>query len=132
MGRMKRSRIRAAAAAAAVTVAVCGCTLLPAPRPTAGPPPTTTAVPTATVDPGTLPSSFGRGTYDVGTDIAPGVYVADPSTTCYWSRSVPDAQERAHDIVEDVFDHPGDGGHRVTLAVGDRFSTSRCGTWEAE
>lgn len=124
---MNRISVRAVVTATAVAVTACGCAALPTPRPTPDRPPTTTAA--ATVDPATLPTSFGRGGHDVGVDIAPGTYVADPSSNCYWSRSVPDAQGRGHDVVEDVFDHPGDGEHRVTLAAGERFSSSRCGTW---
>ena len=129
---MHRTGWRTAAVVTAVVVSVGGCAYLPTPRPTPDRPSTTTAAAETTVDPGTLPTSFGRGSYVVGVDIAPGTYVAGPGSTCYWSRSVPDAQGRGATIVEDVFDRPDDGGHRVVLAVGERFTTSRCGTWETE
>ncbi|WP_300015080.1 hypothetical protein [Pseudonocardia sp.] len=133
---MSRAGLRAVVVGAALAVLACGCGNLPTPRPSAGPPATATtttaAAATPTVDPDGFPTSFGRGIYDVGVDIAPGTYRTGPSSSCYWSRSVPGPEGRGREIVEDVFDRPEGGVHRVTLAEGERFNTSRCGIWDAE
>lgn len=85
------------------------------PEPPAAPPP-------APVGPAT---SFGTGTHVVGTDIVPGTYKANPSSTCYWARLSSTADEG--DIIAN---HYADGPTTVTIKKGDAaFVSQRCGQW---
>lgn len=67
------------------------------------------------------------GTWTVGRDIEPGVYrSAEPvGSRCYWG--IYRSGTNGSDILEN--DIPGGGHPVVTLAEGQDFNSSRCGTW---
>jgi len=70
-------------------------------------------------------TSFGDGTYVVGTDIEPGTYKATPSGQCYWARLSSTADES--DIIAN---HLASGPTTVTISNTDAaFLTNRCGAW---
>ena len=75
-------------------------------------------------------NTVGDGTWVVGTDIAPGSYrTAKPvGSSCYWG--VYRSGSNGSDILEN--DLPGGGQPVVTLAEGQDFKSSRCGTWEKQ
>ena len=75
-------------------------------------------------------NTVGEGTWVVGTDLAPGTYrTAKPvGANCYWG--VYRSGSNGSDILEN--DIPGGGHPVVTLAEGQDFKSSRCGTWEKQ
>ncbi|MET4061750.1 hypothetical protein ABIB35_003327 [Arthrobacter sp. UYP6] len=75
-------------------------------------------------------NTVGDGTWVVGTDIAPGNYrTAQPvGSSCYWG--IHRSGSNGSDIVDN--DLPGGGHPVVTLAEGQDFKSSRCGTWEKQ
>lgn len=75
-------------------------------------------------------NTVGDGTWVVGTDIAPGNYrTAQPvGSSCYWG--VYRSGSNGSDILDN--DLPGGGHPVVTLAEGQDFKSSRCGTWEKQ
>ncbi len=67
---------------------------------------------------------FGAGTYRVGKDIKPGIYVARDVDGCYWER-----QSRNGDIIDNSFIN---GAKRVQVTIRSSdygFHTTGCGTW---
>lgn len=107
-------------------------TVRPAPT-TAAAVPKTTLAPTTTLPPTTVPTTvpgpkttFGSGTYRVGTDIAPGTYIASGAqSSCYWER-LSGFGGGMGEIVANNFGDPG----IVTIDASDAgFKTSGCGTW---
>lgn len=88
-------------------------TLEPTPEPT--PPPT----PSGPV------TSFGDGTFVVGTDIVAGTYKAVPSGECYWARIHGTSDES--DIIAN---HLASGPTTVTISSSDgEFVSRSCGQW---
>lgn len=89
------------------------------------PPPTTTAAPT-TEAPAGPQTTFGPGTWKVGTDIAPGTYKAT-GELCYWAR-LSGFSGQLEDIIANG---NGTGGQIVvTIAESDvAFTSERCGQW---
>lgn len=89
--------------------------------------PSTAAAPTSTQPPPPSVPTIREGNWTVGTDFPPGTYrtTADVSAQCYWSITASGTNGR--DIIAN--DIPGGGRPTVTLAVGQDFHTSRCGTW---
>lgn len=75
-------------------------------------------------------NTIGEGTWTVGTDIAPGTYRAtEPvGSTCYWG--IYATGSNGDDIIAN--DLPGGGRPSVTLATGQDFNTTRCGSWEKQ
>lgn len=75
----------------------------------------------------TRATTFGDGTYLVGTDIAPGTYRADNSSgSCYWER-LSGVSGEFDDIIAN--DNPN-GQTIVEIADSDfAFTAARCGTW---
>lgn len=75
-------------------------------------------------------NTVGDGTWVVGSDIAPGSYrTAQPvGSSCYWG--VYRSGSNGSDILDN--DLPGGGHPVVTLAEGQDFKSSRCGTWEKQ
>lgn len=91
-----------------------------APTTKAPPPPTTAAGPKTT---------FGNGQYRVGTDIAPGTYVAPGGRACYWERQSTFGGSGVRDIIAN--DLSSGGQVLVTIEESDKgFKTSGCGTWQ--
>lgn len=73
-------------------------------------------------------TSFGDGTYEVGTEIAPGQYRSEGGDLCYWARLKSFSGELDDIIANDL---GGSGTLRVTIRESDvGFETARCGTWE--
>ena len=71
-------------------------------------------------------SSFGDGTYIVGTDLAAGTYKSAASSGCYWER-LKGFGGTANEIIAN---DNTDAGAIVTIAKSDKgFSSSSCGTW---
>jgi hypothetical protein len=84
--------------------------------------PITQAAPPKPADPVT---SFGDGTFVVGTDIVAGTYKADPSGECYWARLHGTSDES--DIIAN---HLASGPATVTIGASDgAFVSQRCGQW---
>lgn len=76
-------------------------------------------------------TSFGPGTYVVGTDIVAGTYKASggPAATdgCYWAR-LKDTTGNAGTIIANGYTH---GPVTVTISRGDgAFETSSCSMWK--
>lgn len=89
-------------------------------------PPTTSPPTTVAAGPKT---TFGNGQYRVGTDIAPGTYVAPGGTTCYWERQSTFGGSGVESIIAN--DLSQGGQVVVTIAASDKgFKTSGCGTWK--
>lgn len=90
---------------------------------TATPSPTTTTAPPSQAGPKT---TFGPGTWKVGTDIAPGTYKAS-GDLCYWAR-LSGFSGQLDDIIANG---NGTGGQIiVTISEDDvAFESNRCGTW---
>ncbi len=84
--------------------------------------PITHAAPSKPVGPVT---SFGDGTFVVGTDIVAGTYKATPSGECYWARLHGTSDES--DIIAN---HLAAGPAIVTISASDgAFVSQRCGQW---
>lgn len=82
--------------------------------------------PTPPPSPPSGPTTPGSGTFAVGTDIAPGTYVAVGTDGCYWARLSGFSGDFDDIIANDI----GDGQRVVTIAAGDvGFESNRCGTW---
>jgi len=83
---------------------------------------------TLTVRP--TPPHFGNGTFDVGSDIAPGTYRTRTNTTgCYWERRA----GSSGDLSEIVENDSTNVSAIVTIARTDRaFKSERCGPWTAD
>ena len=103
---------------------------------------TTTSAPGTTTTTTTLAAgprtTFGAGTWRVGTDIAPGRYYADPPTTgCYWARlsgfggsfnEILANDFVAFDAAQLIVDiSPSDRGFSTEPACGTWFNTPRHG-----
>lgn len=73
-----------------------------------------------------LPTSFGDGTYIVGSDIAPGTYRAPGGDSCYWARL-----SGFDGTIDDILaNNDGQTRPTVTISASDAgFETSGCGTW---
>ncbi|MHC5558282.1 zinc ribbon domain-containing protein [Kocuria sp. U4B] len=71
-----------------------------------------------------------EGTWTVGTDIAPGTYRTTDTvgSRCYWA--ILTSGTNGDDIISN--DIPGGGRPTVTIAEGQDFETSNCGTWELQ
>jgi hypothetical protein len=73
-------------------------------------------------------TSFGQGTFIVGTDMAPGTYRSGQSSDCYWAR-LRGFGGTLNEIITNDF-RSGSGRSVVTIRSGDKgFTSSRCGTW---
>lgn len=75
-------------------------------------------------------NTIREGTWTVGVDIAAGTYRTTDSvgSTCYWG--IYTSGTNGDDIIAN--DIPGGGRPTVTLAKGQDFNTTRCGTWEKQ
>lgn len=77
-------------------------------------------------------TSFGDGTYLVGTDIAAGSYKtkgdSDFGVGCYWERAKDDSGEFGSIISNDYADGPS----RVTIKTGEYFKASGGCTWDKQ
>jgi hypothetical protein len=69
-------------------------------------------------------STFGDGTYLVGTDIPAGSYLAPGGDMCYWERATPGGG--IDNIIENYI---GSGQVRATTYDGELFNTQGCGEW---
>lgn len=75
---------------------------------------------------GTPATTFGDGTWAVGTKIAPGTYQAPGGTGCYWAR-LSDFSGQLSGIIANA---DPSGPTLVTIASSDAgFETSGCGQW---
>jgi hypothetical protein len=76
----------------------------------------------------TSQTSFGAGTYIVGTDMQPGTYKAtNVGDTCYWAR-LAGFTGTVHDIIANDVGNPSP---IATIAATDKGFTSKdCGTWQ--
>ena len=72
-------------------------------------------------------SSFGDGTYFVGSEVRPGTWQAsNPTSFCYWERLSGFSWELNDIITNDI----PDGPTLVTISSTDAgFLTDGCGTW---
>ncbi len=106
----------------------------PAPKATLEPTATATPVPTATPAATPTPSptatpeaGFEDGTWIVGADIEPGLYVAPGSGQCYWARLSGFGGSLDEIIANDL----GAGRKLVAISASDAgFRTSGCGRWK--
>lgn len=93
------------------------------PRPTAKPKPTPKSTPVGPL------TTFGPGTYVVGTDILPGTYRSAGPTSdlfCYWAR----LKDTSGDMSAIVANDNTSGPTTVTISPSDgAFTTSRCQEW---
>lgn len=100
--------------------------------------PTTTSSTPAPPAPASAPApvgppatSFGDGTYSVGTDIAPGTYhttgpTANSPMGCYWARSSDNSGNTSSIIANNL----GHGPATVTISPADAsFQTDGCNRW---
>ena len=72
-------------------------------------------------------TSFGQGTFIVGTDMRPGTYRSSRGDGCYWERLRGFTGNFSEIIANDFRDS---GRAIVTIKASDKgFSSSRCGTW---
>lgn len=69
-------------------------------------------------------TSFGDGTFQAGTDVAPGAYRASVGVGCSWLRSTSPDSANLAGIVES-----GTGAKTVTIEEGQFFTTSGCSKW---
>jgi hypothetical protein len=73
-------------------------------------------------------TSFGQGTFIVGTDMGPGTYRSGQGSGCYWAR-LRGFGGSLNEIIANDF-RSGGGRSVVTIRSGDKgFTSSRCGTW---
>ena len=72
-------------------------------------------------------NTIADGTWVVGVDIEAGTYKANSSvgSSCYWA--ILTSGTNGDDIINN--DIPGGGLPSVTLAAGQDFKSSRCGSW---
>lgn len=71
-------------------------------------------------------SSFGDGTYIVGTDIQPGTYRSSGQTGCYWEREKNFLGNLGSILANDNTDSTA----IVTIDASDEgFKSKDCGTW---
>ncbi|MFP1154619.1 hypothetical protein ACK280_21385 [Mycobacterium sherrisii] len=90
------------------------------------PPVTHTVTVTATPPPPPGPKTTmpANGTFLVNTDIAPGTYRTDGSSSCYWARL------RSLNTSDVIDNSVGDGQQVVAILPTDTaFVTRGCGTW---
>lgn len=75
-------------------------------------------------------NTVGDGTWTVGVDIEPGTYRSNDNvgSTCYWGIYL--TGSNGDDIITN--DLPGGGRPSVTLAPGQDFNSTRCGTWSKQ
>ena len=72
-------------------------------------------------------TSFGQGTFIVGTDMRPGTYRSSRGADCYWERLRGFTGDFGQIIANDFRES---GRAIVTIKSTDKgFSSSRCGTW---
>ena len=69
-------------------------------------------------------TSFGDGTFQAGTDVAPGAYRTSAGDGCSWLRSTSPDSANLAGIVES-----GTGAKTVTIEEGQFFTTSGCSKW---
>ncbi|MGY1697724.1 hypothetical protein ACI780_22740 [Geodermatophilus sp. SYSU D00814] len=86
-------------------------------------PPTDTEAPAPTEE----PPGFGDGTYLVGTDVQPGRYRTDGTSTCYWER-LSDLTGEFEAILAN--DNVSGQTYVEILPTDVAFSTDDCGRWE--
>lgn len=109
--------------------AAVGKAVSPAPPTASVPAPVAPAAPVAPPAPAGPATSFGEGTYAVGTDIAPGTYhtsgpSGDNMMGCYWERS---KDTSGSSIITNGL---GKGPATITISSSDGgFTTSGCNTW---
>ncbi len=72
------------------------------------------------------PTSFGQGTFIVGTDMSPGIYKSSKGANCYWAR-LRNFTGTLSSIIANNF-----GGKAVVaIRSSDKgFQSSNCGTWK--
>jgi len=94
---------------------------------TTSPAQTRAATTTSTTEPESAPvTSFGNGTYEVGSQIVAQTYRAAGGTDCYWAR-LSSLGGTANDIIAD---NDALGPAIVTIAPSDAaFESDGCGTW---
>lgn len=98
----------------------------------AGSPSPTAASPTSAATPVGPKTTFGAGSYVVGTDIAPGRYYADPSIGCSFTRLLTLSRPPSEGPPWNGYSFSFDAGQWIVdIADTDReFQTnSACGTW---
>ena len=67
------------------------------------------------------PDTFGDGTWSVGVQIPPGIYVSPPlAGPCHW---------RLRTGATELADTSASGQLEVSLRAGDQFSVAGCGAW---
>lgn len=71
-------------------------------------------------------TSFGPGTYIIGTDIAPGTYRNEGESSCYWAR----LKGFGGSLNDIVTNENTDEQATVTIAASDKgFQSTDCGNW---
>lgn len=94
---------------------------------TTRPAPTTTTAPSTTTTTAPPRAGFGGGTQLVGTDVAPGIYVAADLDFCYWER----LSGLSGSFDEIITNDNATGQAVVEIRPTDAaFNSQRCGRWE--
>lgn len=94
---------------------------------TTRPAPTTTTAPSTTTTTAPPRAGFGGGTQLVGTDVAPGIYVAADLDFCYWERL-----SGVSGSFDDIITNDNATGQAVVeiRPTDAAFNSQRCGRWE--
>jgi hypothetical protein len=112
------------AGATAAMLALVGCAVPPTAINTA-PTRTVTVTYTPQPPPGQPKTVFGDGLYQVGVDIAPGVYRSAGGKGCYWSRL------KTLDTSSYIDSNLNDGPQTVQILPTDgAFNTKNCQPWQ--
>jgi hypothetical protein len=86
---------------------------------------TVTVTLTPPAPPGQPNTTFGEGLYQVGVDIAPGIYRSAGGTGCYWARL---KSLNTNDYIDSNL---GNGPQVVQIDPTDKaFKTSHCQPWQ--
>lgn len=87
---------------------------------------TTTTTTTTTTAAPSLRTTFGNGTFRVGTDVQTGLYQSSTSGSCYWER-----MSGFSGSLDDIIANENVTGRAIVeIKQGDvGFKSSRCGTW---
>ena len=86
---------------------------------------TSTPAPTTTVASGPA-TTFSDGTWQVGKDIAPGTYITQGASGCYWDRSS-DLSGSLSSVITN--DNPTGQAIVTILSTDAGFTSQGCGTW---
>jgi len=74
-------------------------------------------------------SSFGDGTFRVGSDVQPGTYESSGQSGCYWAR----LSGFSGQVSDVIANGNSDGPVVVTIEAGDAgFQSDGCGTWQGQ